>query len=264
MLPVPLPEPLFWAASLAFGLVLGSFANVCIHRLPEGRSVVTPGSHCPHCGAPVRAWQNVPVLSYVSLRGRCAACAAPISPRYPLVEAAHGLLYLGLAAQFGPTPAALVRMLLVSALVVLALIDADHQLLPDVITLPGIAAGWAASLVPGWNVGWLEALLAALGGFLIFAAVGFAWERLRGIEALGRGDWKLAAMLGAFLGWQQLLLVVFLGSLAGTLVGLVGMARYGHGLQQRLPFGTFLGLAAIAVVFVGPALINWYGGLWRF
>lgn len=264
MLPVPLPEPLFWVASLAFGLLLGSFANVCIHRLPQGQSVVTPGSRCPRCAAPIRAWQNVPVLSYVLLRGRCAACRAPISPRYPLVEAANGMLYLGLAAQFGPTPANLVRMLLVTALVVLALIDADHQILPDVITLPGIALGVAASFVPGWGVGWLQALLAALGGFLIFAAVGLAWERLRGIEALGRGDWKLAAMLGAFLGWQELLLVVFLGSLGGTVVGLAGMARSGHDLQQRLPFGTFLGLAAIAVLFVGQPLIDWYGALWRF
>jgi leader peptidase (prepilin peptidase)/N-methyltransferase len=203
------------------------------------------------------------VLSYLLLRGRCAACRAPISPRYPLVEAANGLLCLGLAAQFGPTPATVARMLLVTALVVLALIDADHQILPDVITLPGIAAGVAVSFVPGWDVGWLQALLAALGGFAVFGAVGWTWERLRGIEALGRGDWKLAAMLGAFLGWQELLLVVFLGSLAGTLVGLAGMARHGYGMRHRLPFGTFLSLAAIAVLFVGRPLIDWYGDLWR-
>lgn len=264
MLPAPVPEPLFWAVSLVFGMVLGSFANVCIHRLPLEISVVTPGSRCPRCQAPIRAWQNVPVLSYVLLGGRCAACRAPISPRYPLVEAANGLFCLGLAAQYGPTPATLVRMLLVTALVVLVLIDADHQILPDAVTLPGIGAGVAASFVPGWGVGWLEALLAAAGGFLVFAAVGWAWERLRGIEALGRGDWKLAAMLGAFLGWQELLWVVFMGSLAGTLAGLGAMARHGQGLQLRLPFGTFLGLAAIAVLFVGRALVTWYGVLWGF
>lgn len=263
MLPVPPPAPLFWAASLALGLVLGSFANVCIHRLPREESVVTPGSRCPRCTTPIRAWQNVPVLSYLLLRGRCHACRAPIAWRYPLVEAANGLLYLALALQYGATPATGVRMLLATALVILALIDAEHQILPDVITLPGIACGVAAGFIPGWPVGWLEALLAAAGGFTIFAAVGWGWERMRGIEALGRGDWKLAAMLGAFLGWQELLLVVFLGSLAGTLVGLVGMARHGYGMQQRLPFGTFLALGALVVVFVGRPLVHWYGALWR-
>ncbi len=260
------PAPLFWSVSLCFGLVLGSFANVCIHRLPAGRSVVSPGSSCPLCSAPVRAWQNIPVLSYLLLRGRCGSCGASISARYPLVEAVNGLLWLGLAVQHGPTPATVVRMLLATALLVLALIDAEHYILPDVITLPGVLAGGLATLVPGWRVGWLEALLTALGAYAIFALIAYAWRRLRGIEALGQGDWKMAAMLGAFLGWHELLLVVFLASLWGTLVGLAAIAvSREHGLRSRLPLGTFLGLAGITVVFAGRPLLDWYaalGGVW--
>ncbi len=262
MLLATLPAPFFALVSLAFGLLFGSFANVCIHRLPEGRSVIWPGSSCPRCGAPVRAWQNVPVLSYLLLRGRCASCRVFISPRYPLVEAANGLLWLGLALQHGPAPATVVRMLFVTALVVLALIDAEHYILPDVITLPGVLAGLLATLVPGWLVGWREALLTALGAYTAFALLAYGWRRLRGIEALGQGDWKMAAMLGAFLGWHQLLLVVFLASLWGTLVGLVAMAlSREHDLRTRLPLGTFLGLAGITAVFVGRPMLDWYAAL---
>lgn len=256
------PTPVFWAVSLAFGLLVGSFANVCIHRLPEGRSVVSPGSSCPRCGTALRAWQNVPLLSYLVLRGRCASCRAPISPRYPLVEAANGLLWLGLAMQQGPTPATLVRMLFVTALLVLALIDVEHYILPDVITLPGVVAGGLATLVPGWGLGWPEALLTALGAYASFALLAYAWRRLRGIEALGQGDWKMAAMLGAFLGWHQLLLVVFLASLWGTLVGLaVLLLSREHDLRSRLPLGTFLGLAGITAVFAGRPLLALYAAL---
>ena len=259
-----LPEPLLSAAVLAFGLVVGSFANVCIHRLPLGLSVVSPGSSCPRCAAPVRAWQNVPVLSFLLLRGRCAACRAPIAWRYPLVEAANGALWLALLHAHGPAPATLVRALLATALLILALIDLEHYILPDVITLPGVACGVLASFVPGWPVGWKEAALTALAGYATFGLLAWAWKRLRGIEALGQGDWKLAAMLGAFLGWHALLLVVFLASLAGTLVGLGLMAvSRSHDLRTRLPLGTFLGAAGIAALLVGDALLAWYGAFGR-
>jgi leader peptidase (prepilin peptidase) / N-methyltransferase len=257
----PLPALWPWVA-LALGLIVGSFANVCIHRLPERRSVVTPRSRCPRCEAPIGAIDNVPVLSYRALRGRCRRCREPISPRYPLVEAANGAMYLVLARLYGPTPQAAVAMALVTALLVLSLIDYDHQLLPDAVTLPGIAVGLAASLLPGPPTP-LGAAAAAAGGYLAFLAVAKAYERTRGIEGLGEGDWKMTAMLGAFLGWEKLLLTVFAATLGGTLVGLALMAFGGRTSRHALPLGTFLGIAGIAVVFTGQPVLDWYRGLLR-
>lgn len=256
-----LRSPAFETTALLLGLVVGSFANVCIHRLPRRESVVSPPSRCPACGALIRARDNVPVLSWLLLRARCRSCRAPISPRYPLVEAANGLLWLALAVLRGPRAQTLVAMALVTALLVLSLVDLDHHLLPDAVTLPGIAAGLGASFLPGSPVRPLAALLAAAGGWLAFAAVAKAYERLRGIEGLGQGDWKMAAMLGAFLGWQQMLLTVLLASVAGTLVGLGAVALRGRDLRHALPLGTFLGAAGIATVFLGDALLSWYRGL---
>src|SRR4030095_2623664 len=254
--------PLFPWAALAVGLVVGSFANVVIHRLPLGLSVVRPRSRCPRCGRAIAAWENVPVLSYLVLRGRCAGCRAPISVRYPLVEAANGLGYFGLAWWFGPSLPTLVRMALLTMLLVLALIDLDHQILPDVLTLPGIAAGLLASALPGPPTP-LDAVLAAAGGYLAFWAIAAAYRRTRGIEGLGMGDWKMAGMLGAVFGWEQLLLTIFLAALAGTAVGLSLMAWKGRSARHALPLGTFLGFAGIAVLFVGVPLVDWYRRLYR-
>lgn len=248
-----------WVA-LVVGLVVGSFANVCVHRVPQRRSVVTPRSRCPRCEAPIRAADNVPVLSYLFLRGRCRACGAPISPRYPLVEAANGVMYLVLARLMGPTPRVAVAMVLVTALLVLSLIDYDHHLLPNSITLPGIAVGLAASFLPGPPTP-LAAAAAAAGGYLALFAVARVYERTRGIEGLGQGDWKMTAMLGAFLGWEKLLLTVFVATLGGTLVGLGLMAFAGRTSRYELPLGTFLGFAGIAVVFAGQPVLDWYRGL---
>lgn len=262
MTPEALVEWAWRGSALLFGLLVGSFANVCIHRLPLGQSVVQPRSRCPHCAGTIRAWQNVPVLSFLALGGRCALCRAPIAWRYPLVEALNGALWLALAWQHGPQPRAAVLMVLATALVVLALIDLEHQILPNVITLPGVAAGLLASLLPDWPVGTLEAALTAIAGYLVFAAIAETWKRLRGIEALGQGDWKMAAMLGAFMGWQQLLLIVFLASLLGALVGLALIARQGGDLRRAVPLGTFLSLAALVALFVGQHLLAWYRGLY--
>jgi leader peptidase (prepilin peptidase)/N-methyltransferase len=253
-----LKTPAFEVTALLLGLVVGSFANVCIHRLPLGRSVVTPPSRCPACGSLIRPWDNLPVLSWIVLRGRCRSCRNPISPRYPLVEAVNGLLWWGLAVVEGPRPQTLVSMILVTALLVLSLIDLEHMLLPDVVTLPGIALGLGASLLPGSPIRPLEALLAAAGGYLAFAAVWWIWRQFRGIDALGQGDWKLAAMLGACLGWQKMLLTVFLACVVGAVVGLAVLRLRG---SDRLPFGTFLGVAGILVVFLGDPLVAWYRGL---
>jgi leader peptidase (prepilin peptidase) / N-methyltransferase len=261
---LPLAEFLespFWEwSALAFGLIIGSFANVCIHRLPRRQSVGTPPSSCPRCGARIRPWDNVPVLSWLFLRGRCRGCKAPISARYPLVEAANGLAYLGLAALMGPTPRTFVMMALVTALLVLSLIDLEWQILPNAITIPGIVVGLLASLLPGPPTV-LGALAAAVGGYVALMALALGWQRFRKVEALGQGDWKMTAMLGAFLGWQGMLLTVFLASVLGTVVGLGLIAFAGRTGQHKLPLGTFLGLAGIAVVFVGEPLLAWYKGL---
>ena len=256
-----LRSPAFETTALLLGLVVGSFANVCIHRLPRRQSVVSPPSRCPSCGSLIRARDNVPVLSWVWLGGRCRSCRAPISLRYPAVEAANGLLWLALAVLRGPRAQTFVAMALVTALLVLSLIDLDHQLLPDAITLPGIAAGLAASFLPGSPVRPLGALLAAAGGWLAFAAVAKAYQRLRRTEGLGQGDWKMAAMLGAFLGWQPMLLTVLLASVAGTIVGLGAVVLRGRDMRYALPLGTFLGVAGIATVFFGDAMLTWYRGI---
>jgi len=268
--------PLFEIMALLVGLIVGSFANVCIHRLPRdyepaggrlgwlkdvGRqlgSVVHPPSHCPRCGRPIRPWDNVPVLSWLVLRGRCRSCGLPISMRYPAVEALNGALWLGLALLHGPRLRTLVEMLFVTALLVLVMIDLEHQLLPDAVTLPATAAGLAASFLPGSPLRPLWALAAAAGGYTAFALLALAWKRLRGIDALGEGDWKMAAMLGAFLGGEQLLLTVLLASVAGSLLGVAGMALRRGDWQSRLPLGSFLGVAGIFVVLWGPALLEGY------
>jgi leader peptidase (prepilin peptidase)/N-methyltransferase len=257
-----LRTPAFEVTAFLLGLAAGSFANVCIHRLPRGRSIVSPPSRCPSCGALIRPWDNVPVLSWLWLRGRCRACRAPISFRYPAVETANGLLWLGLASLRGPSLQTLVSMVLVSALLVLSLVDLEHQLLPNAITLPGIVLGLAASLLPGSAVGPISAAAAAGGGWLAFAAVARAYERTRGMEGLGQGDWKMAAMLGAFLGWQKMLLTVLLASVGGTVVGLALIALRGRDMRYALPFGTFLGVAGILVVFLGDPILDWYRGLY--
>lgn len=211
--------------AVPFGLIVGSFANVVIHRLPLEQSIVFPSSRCPHCAAAIRPWQNIPLLSWILLRGRCAACGAPISVRYPAVELLHGLGFGLIVLKFGLQPFTPLLLLFFFGLVVLAFIDWDHQILPDVITLPGILVGVLGAFLPGALIGWREAGLSAAFGYVAFFLVAEGYARLRGIEGLGQGDWKLAAMMGAFLGSQPLLLTVLLGSLSGLAYGLVQATR---------------------------------------
>jgi leader peptidase (prepilin peptidase)/N-methyltransferase len=250
------------AAALCVGLIVGSFANVVIHRLPRQESVVWPRSRCPACGAAIRPRDNVPVLSYLVLRGRCRDCAARIAPRYALVELANGVAYAALFIRFGPTLRTLSCMVLVTGLLVLASIDRDHLLLPDAITLPGIALGLLASL-GAWPPTPLDALLSALGGYAAFALTARIARAYYGQEALGQGDWKLVAMMGAFFGHQLLFLTVLLGALAGAVTGGALMALGRAERTTRLPFGTFLSLAGMAVVFVGEPMLEWYRSLLR-
>lgn len=256
-------SPFVEAAALLFGLVVGSFANVCIHRVPLEQSVVHPPSRCPSCGALIRPLDNVPVLSFLRLRGRCRSCQAPISLRYPIVEATNGLLWTALVAERGLSVQTLVGLVLLTALLVLSLIDLDHHLLPNVITFPGIAGGLAASLFPGSPLTFPQSAAAALGAYLAFLVVAKGYQKIRGLEGLGQGDWKMAAMLGAFFGWQKVLLTVFLASVVGTLVGLGLIFWRGKGARYALPLGTFLGAAGILVLFAGDPIVAWYGRLFE-
>ena len=246
------------AVAAVYGLVFGSFVNVVIHRLPRGMSLLRPPSHCPACGAPVRWFDNVPLVSYLVLGGRCRACRAPISVRYPAVELAGGALAGAVAARFGLTVAGAEAMLLVMLLLPLAWIDLEHHLLPDVLTLPGVALGLAGSAAGGLT-GFADALIGAAVGAGVPYAVIVIYRHLRGVEGMGLGDVKLLGMVGAFLGWRGVLLTLGLGATVGAVVGLALIA-WGHARRDtELPFGTFLAAAATAVLFAQPALVRALG-----
>lgn len=242
------------------GLILGSFVNVLVYRLPLGKSIIFPSSACPQCGKPVAPYDNVPILSYLLLRGRCRHCRAPISWRYPLIEALVGAAALGIYFRHGFGLELGVELGFVAAMVALVFIDYDHHLLPNAITYPGIVAGLALA-GPRESITFVEALLGALLGAGLLWGVAEFYLRLRKVEGLGMGDVKMMGMVGAFLGWKPVLLTIFLGSLVGSVVGVGVVLLAGRGMQTKLPFGTFLGIAATAALFAGRPLIDWYAGL---
>ncbi len=242
------------------GLVCGSFANVLIYRLPRRESVVFPGSHCPACGAPIPWYLNVPVLSFAALRGRCASCKVPISPRYPLVEASMGLLFVACAWAWGPTVKAGWGAVFCLLCLPLGLIDLEHQILPDRLTYPGLAAGLLFSFT-GQATAWQDALAGAVAGAVLPIMVMGAYWLIRREEGMGWGDVKLLAMIGAFLGWKGALLTLMAGALAGTFIGGGYLLVSGKGRRTPLPFGTFLCAAALLVLFFGDAAWRWYAGL---
>jgi leader peptidase (prepilin peptidase)/N-methyltransferase len=247
-------------AVFVFGALVGSFLNVCIHRLPSGESVAFPASHCPRCDAPIKPYDNVPILSWLLLRGHCRQCAAPISLRYPLVELLGGLAAVGAVCGFGLSAAALLVFAFLAALIVITFIDLDHQIIPDAISLPGIFVGFAAALLFGQPT-WSESLAGILlgGGLLWGIAEGYA--RLTGREGMGGGDIKLLAMIGAFLGWKAIPVTLLIASLVGTAVGLALMLARGRDTKMAIPFGPFLAAGAVCALFWGDALIAWYLGV---
>ncbi len=240
-----------------FGMVIGSFLNVCIYRLPVSRSIVRPRSQCPQCGHPIRAFDNIPVLSYLVLRGRCRDCGARIPLRYPLVEALSGAFAAMAVARFGFGWQAALMFALIAALLVITFIDLDHRIIPDAITLPGIPIGLAASFGPGW-ISPSESLIGILAGGGSLFLVAWGYQLITQREGMGGGDIKLLAMIGAFMGWKGVLFTIFVASLTGTLAGMALICRRRGDMKLAVPFGPFLAVGAIAYLFIGTELWSWY------
>ena len=241
-----------------FGLAAGSFLNVCIHRLPRGESVAAPGSRCPSCRRPVRWFDNVPVVSWLVLRGRCRACGAPIGALYPLVEAATAGLFLVQWQALGLQPLLAARLLFTAAMIVLFVVDLRHHLLPNAVTLPGIAAGLACSV---WlEPGAFDALAGALGGGGALLGIAKGYALARGREGLGMGDVKMLALIGAFLGLPLTFVTLAWASLSGAAAGVAIVWWTGVGWRHPLPFGSFLAAAALAASLAGERFLTWYLG----
>lgn len=254
------PETFTLVVAGLFGLLTGSFLNVCIYRLPRGTSIVWPASACGSCQRELRWFENIPILSWVVLGAKCARCKAPISVQYPLVEAITAVLFVLVAATTPVGPLLAARLVFVCALVVLFGIDLEHQILPNVITLPGIVVGLAFSLLgpPGWRAALLGVLL---GGGVLYA-IAWSYFVVRKEEGLGMGDVKMLGMIGAFLGWQAVLLTLVLASLSGAVIGLAMISLQRGSMKYALPFGTFLALGALVAMLAGQPIIDWYLGFY--
>lgn len=278
---VDVPLPIVGVFAGILGAIIGSFLNVVIHRIPREQSIVFPNSACPQCRTPLRAYDNIPILSYLILRGRCRACSNPISIRYPIVEALTALLFAAVALRDGGSFALPFDLAFVAALIALIFIDAEHMILPNVITYPGIVFAVVTRIalpylagpghfddlpdlltrlpqLPLWSVSLIGAALGALVGGGSLWLMGFLWEKLRGVEAMGLGDVKMMFMVGAYLGWRLAVLTIFFGVFTGSLIGIGVMAKRGKNMQMMLPFGIFLGIGAIVCLFVGHRVIEWY------
>jgi leader peptidase (prepilin peptidase) / N-methyltransferase len=269
--------------ALLFGLVIGSFLNVCIVRLPSGRSVSKPASHCPRCKEPIRFYDNIPLISFILLRAKCRKCGEPISWRYPLVELINGLFYVWVVLEFGFGGEAVLIMILCSSLIAITFIDLDHLIIPDIITLPGMLLGLSfapfylypltdplpfhlGNLLPHVSLyltAFLNSLVGLLAGAVPLFAIGWIWERLRHVEAMGGGDVKLMGMIGSFLGWKGALLTIMLGALTGSVAGILLILLKRHKMEKVIPFGPFLAFGAVMTAFYGPAIISWYLNLIR-
>jgi leader peptidase (prepilin peptidase)/N-methyltransferase len=271
-----------------FGAIIGSFLNVVIHRVPLEESVVFPNSRCPSCGAVIAFYDNIPVISWLLLGAKCRGCKERISFRYPAVELLTAAMFVAVAWHDGLSAALPFDLIFVSALLALIFIDAEHMILPNVITYPGMVFAVVArvaipfltgtlhfddlpSLSQGAFAGmpvWVTSLAGAVIGALIGGGslwlMGWTWEKLRGIEAMGLGDVKMMFMVGAYLGWRLTILTIFVGVLTGSIIGIALMARQrDRDMQMLLPFGIFLGLGAIASLLFGSQVVEWYAGQFR-
>ena len=281
-MPATLTEPLAtWLVSGIVGLCVGSFLNVVIHRLPKmldrgwqaqcaelsgepppelpPYNLITPRSQCPACGHRIAAFENIPVLSFLFLRGRCSACAVPISARYPFIELLTGALTIAAVLRFGVTPTAAAACLLIWSLIALTFIDFDTQLLPDSITLPLLWSGLLANVVgfvPGVSL--RDAVVGAIAGYVALWTIYWLFKLVRGKEGMGYGDFKLLAALGAWLGWQMLPLIVLLSSFVGALIGIGLVVFRGRDHQIPLAFGPYLAIAGVIALFFGRSLVSLY------
>ncbi len=249
-----------YIVAFIFGAIAGSFLNVCIYRVPRRKSIVFPSSHCPKCNSPIRAIDNIPILSYMLLGGKCRDCNERIRIRYPVVEGMNALLYVLVLWRFGLNAYSIISMVFVSAMIVITFIDLDFQIIPDVITLPGIAIGLILSLfilVDPYdrteNIGVINSVVGMLSGggaFYIIAMLS------RG--GMGGGDIKMMGMVGAFLGWKGVLMTTFIGSFTGAIIGIFLMVFKGKGRKAKIPFGPFLALGSLCSLFVGQELMWLY------
>jgi len=239
-----------------FGAAIGSFLNVCIYRIPAETSIVKPSSRCPSCGHPIRFYDNIPILSFLILRARCRDCGAKISWRYPLIELITGLMALLLFGKFGLSLVFLTFFIFTAVLIVIAFIDLDHQIIPDILSLPGIPVFFLAAVFIV-KLPWLEALIGLLIGGGVLLAIAFVYELITKREGMGGGgDIKLLAMIGGFLGWKSLIFVLLFSSLAGAVVGIAAMIIHKQDTKYAIPFGPFLSAAAVAWIFWGDAFMR--------
>lgn len=245
--------------SFVFGACIGSFLNVVIYRMPEGQSIVSPPSHCPACGHAIPFYFNLPIISFVLLKGKCGFCKAPISIRYPLVELITGLLALGLFLKFGLTPTALFYFTFGAVLIAISFIDLDHQIIPDKLSLPGIIIFSSSCLfIP--EMRFISVIWGVLAGGGILYLVALLYYYIRKHQGMGGGDIKLLAMIGAATGAKGVFFTLFTSSILGTLGGVAAMALAGKSekRQAKIPFGPFLSLGAILYIFWGEPIIRWY------
>ena len=241
------------------GLLLGSFMNVCIYRLPRGLSPVRPRSGCPKCGHMLAWYENIPVVSYLVLRARCRKCRTPISPIYPIIELITGAVFLAGYVWYGPGPLLIVRLAFAWAMIALFAIDLEHQILPNVITLPGIVVGVLANVL-GAGPGWVNSLIGVAVGAGSLWLIAEIYYRVRHEEGLGMGDVKMLGMIGAFLGWKLVLITLVMSSFLGSIVGVFVLIAKKESLKYALPFGTFLAIGALIAAVAGDAILNWYLG----
>jgi len=283
---IDVPIPIACAFLGVVGAIIGSFLNVVIHRVPREQSIVFPNSACPKCHKAIKAYDNIPILSYLILRGRCRHCGVHISSRYPAVEALTAILFAAVTWHDGLSVALAFDLVFAAAMVALVFIDAEHMILPNAITYPGIIFAIIARILlpylagpahfddlpqllnafptlPLGLVSVIGAVIGALAGGGSLWLMGFMWEKLRGVEAMGFGDVKMMFMVGAFLGWRLTILTILLGALTGSIAGIVMMYRRGRNLQMMLPFGIFLGIGSIVSLLFGARIIAWYASQFR-
>jgi leader peptidase (prepilin peptidase)/N-methyltransferase len=283
-----IPPTFIYIIAGVFGAIIGSFLNVVIHRVPREESIVFPHSRCPSCGSVIAFYDNIPVLSYLVLLGKCRSCRAPFSVRYPAVELLTALVFVAVTWHDGLTVALPFDLIFAAALMALVFIDAEHMILPNVITYPGMIFAIVARVVipllsgaphfddlgslsqgplaiyPIWAMSLIGAIIGALIGGGSLWLMGWTWEKLRGVEAMGLGDVKMMFMVGAYLGWRLTILTIFIGVLSGSIIGIVLMMRQAkRDMQMLLPFGVFLGIGSIVALLIGPNIVGWYAGQFR-